>query len=490
MQAEHATAARECACGAGNSRGGGGVDLGVAAEVHSRTLSICPVCRRVLDATVELEDGQTYLRKSCPEHGFFDALVYADAAMYLEHQKFDRPGVAPRRWSANAVRGCPHDCGICPEHRQHTCLAIVEVNTGCNLDCPICFADAGRGYDLTLAQVERMLDRFCEVEAEPEVVQFSGGEPTIHREILPMLRAATARGIRYVMLNTNGLRVARDEKFADALAEIGPLIYLQFDGLEERTHRMIRGRDLRAEKLRALDNLAARGMAAVLVAAIERGINEHEIAPILRFALSRPEVRGVVFQPVTHSGRHLPHDPRRRMTIPDVLHAVDAQMGGVLRLGDFVPIPCCAPTCNSVTWALRDGSELLPLPRLLPVEEYLDYITNRTVPTAPGGDVRGALEALWSAGAVPGSGKAATNVDLACDACGVSLPLGDSELAKRVFMVMVKDFMDAWTMNLRNLQKCCVSVLVPDGRLIPFCAYNNVGYREQVRAALARGEMR
>ncbi len=456
------------------------------AVIQDTTTSICPTCRRVLDATVEIEDGKVYLRKTCPDHGRFDALTYADAEMFLAHQKFDRPGQAPLKWSSASAAGCPLDCGICPEHRQHTCLAIVEVNTACNLDCPICFADAGRGYDLSLAQVERMLDRFCEVEAEPEVVQFSGGEPTIHREILPMLRAAKVRGIRYVMLNTNGLRIAKDDEFADALAEIRPLVYLQFDGLEERTHRTIRGRDLRAEKLAALDRLAERDLGVVLVAAIERGVNEHEIGPLLRFALGHPAVRGVNFQPVTHSGRHLPHDPRARMTIPDVLHAIDAQMAGVLRLDDFVPIPCCAPTCNSVTWALRDGGELLPLPRIFPVDDYLDYVTNRTVPRIDPA-IRAALEKLWSAGAVPGSEKAAES--FACAACDVALPLADGELAKRIFMVMVKDFMDPWTMNIRNLRKCCVSVLVPDGRVIPFCAYNNVGYREQVRAALTRGEM-
>jgi 7,8-dihydro-6-hydroxymethylpterin dimethyltransferase len=125
------------------------------------------------------------------------------------------------------------------------------VNTACNLDCPICFADSGHqpdGYALSLEQVDLMLDSFVAAEGEPEVVQFSGGEPTIHPQILQFVELAQAKGIRTVMLNTNGIRLARDRRFVRQLAQLKPHIYLQFDGFERETHLALRGRDLREEK--------------------------------------------------------------------------------------------------------------------------------------------------------------------------------------------------------------------------------------------------
>ncbi|MGH8956973.1 MAG: radical SAM protein, partial [Microbacterium sp.] len=175
----------------------------------ARTESICPRCRRVLDAALVARDGRVVLTRTCPDHGAFDAVVYGDAERYLEIQRFNKPGEEPLERQTEVERGCPHDCGICPEHAQHTCLGIIEVNTACNLDCPICFADSGtgrqeHGYSLSLAQVESMLDAFVRAEGEPESVQLSGGEPSIHPQILEMLAAAKARGIKLVMLNTNG----------------------------------------------------------------------------------------------------------------------------------------------------------------------------------------------------------------------------------------------------------------------------------------------
>lgn len=448
---------------------------------YELTRSICPTCRTVIDAQILLRDGKVYMRKRCPEHGWFEGLIYSDATLYANSLRYNKPGTIPLAFSTEVKAGCPFDCGLCPEHKQHACLGIIEVNTGCNLACPVCFADAGDGYSLTVGEVERMLDRFIECEGEGEVIQFSGGEPTIHPEILPMLRAAKRRPIKYVMLNTNGIRIARDDRFLSELAEIGPTIYLQFDGLTAETYLRLRGKDLVDEKRRALDRLARAGLKAILVAAIERGVNEHEIGSLVRLALEHPAVRGITFQPVTHVARHLPFDPMERVTIPDVIRAIEAQTNGLFVQQDFVPVPCCFPTCSSVTYAYVDGERVTPLPRVLDVQAHLDYITNRAVPDAPPG-LRGALEGLWSASAIPGTDRAAEQ--FACASCGLDLDPG-TDLVDRIFMIAVKDFMDAYTFNVKNVMKCCVVVLVPDGRMIPFCAYNTVGYREQIRAQLA-----
>ena len=450
------------------------------------TASICPLCRRLLSAELRENDGRVVLSRTCPDHGPFEAVVYGDVERYLEIQRFDKPGEQPLERQTEHDRGCPRDCGICPEHAQHTCLGIIEVNTACNLDCPICFADSGtgpqeHGFSLSLEQVESMLDAFVRAEGEPEAVQLSGGEPSIHPQIVEMLRAAKDRGIQLVMLNTNGIRLARDPRFAPALAEIGVHVYLQFDGLREETQLAIRGRDLTEEKLRALDRCAEAGVSVSLASAIERGVNEAEVGEIVRSGIEHPAVTGVFFQPVTHSGR-FPNgsDPLDKLTNPDVIDAIANQLPHWFRADDFVPVPCCSPTCRSATFALYDGQDLVPLPRLVDVEEYLDYVSNRAVPDP---EVRTALEGLWSAKAAGGTVPAAERLD--CVACATSMPAELREVAAQGFMIVVQDFQDPYTLDVEKLRKCCVSEIVPDGRLIPFCAYNSVGYRDQIRMELA-----
>jgi len=466
------------------------------------TKSICPVCKVVVDAQVNLRDDKVYLRKRCKEHGPFEALVYGDAQMYLDSARFNKPGTIPLIFQTEVKDGCPSDCGLCPEHKQHACLGIIEVNTGCNLDCPICFADSGHqpdGYSISLEQCERMLDVFVASEGEAEVVMFSGGEPTIHKQILPFIDAAQARPIKTVNLNTNGIRLASDKRFVTELGERNQPgravnIYLQFDGFDERTHREIRGRDLRAIKQKALDNCAEAGLTVTLVAAVERGLNDHELGAIIELGLAHAAVRSVSFQPVTHSGRHVEFDPLTRLTNSDIIHGIAAQRPDWFQASDFFPVPCCFPACRSITYLLTEGTPgtpdfgVVPIPRLLNVADYLDYVSNRVVPDYA---IREALEKLWSASAFMGTvtthdklAAAAAALDCA-DACGVNLPDAIADLTDRAFMIVIQDFQDPYTLNVRQLMKCCVEEITPDGRLIPFCAYNSVGYREQIRELMS-----
>ena len=453
---------------------------------YELTRSICPKCLRTIDAQILLKDGRVIMRKRCPTHGWFESLISSDAQMYLDSLRYNKPGTNPLGYSTEVVDGCPRDCGLCPEHKQHTCLGLIEVNSHCNLDCPVCFADAQPGFSLSVPQVERMLDRFIELEGDPEVVQFSGGEPTIHPEILTMLGMANDKGIKVVMLNTNGIRIARDDRFLAGLADLGPTIYLQFDGFTTQTHAAIRGKNLLPDKLKALDRLGQAKLDVVLVPAIEKGVNHDEIGEIVRFGIEHPAVRGVAFQPVTHSGRFIDFDPMDRETVADVIHGVAEQTDGMFVESDFIPVPCCHPTCRSATYAYVENGTVTPLPRVVEVDKYLDYVTNRTLPEVRP-EVLEALEGLWSASSVPGTASAADRFD--CAACDLSFSSETAYLKKHVFMIVVQGFADPYTMDLKALMKCCIGELIPDGRVIPFCAYNSVGYREKVRAALVAGKM-
>jgi uncharacterized radical SAM superfamily Fe-S cluster-containing enzyme len=469
------------------------------------TKSICPVCKTVIDAEVNVRDNKVFLRKRCREHGRFEALLYGDARMYFDSLRFNKPGTIPLQTQTDVVDGCPLDCGLCPDHKQHACLGIIEVNTGCNLDCPVCFADSGHqadGFSLTVEQVEAGLDAFVAAEGEPEVVMFSGGEPSIHPLIVEFCAMAREKGVRTVVLNTNGLRLAHDRRFATALAELDVRIYLQFDGVEEATHLALRGRDLRDAKAAALDRCAEAGLIVMLVAAVEAGVNDHELGAVVRYGIEHPAVRGVVFQPVTHAGRTPTFDPLQRLTNAEVIHGLVAQCPDWFRISDFFPVPCCFPTCRSITYLLADGEDVVPIPRLLPMEHYLDYITNRVLPDPT---LRGVLEGLWSASSVAGSGAMVERLATAlralelpeqvtelanallasCASCGIDFPDALTALAAKAFMIVIQDFQDPYTLNVKQLMKCCVEEITPDGRLIPFCAYNSVGYREQIREQLS-----
>ncbi len=472
------------------------------------TKSLCPTCKRVIDAHVLLRNNQVILRKRCPEHGVSEALIFGDAELYTRIQPHNKPGTLPLQFTTEVKDGCPLDCGLCPDHQQHACTALIEVNQACNLDCPLCFANSGThllhtGFELTFEQVNFMLDRYIEMEGHPEVVQFSGGEPSLHPRILDFIALAKDKGIDYVVLNTNGIRIARDDKFLAGLQKLKPHIYLQFDGFEAETNRLIRGKaDLINDKLRALDRLAEVDVRAVLVGAIERGINEHEVGAIVEFGLRHPAVFGVNFQPAFRAQRHIPADPLTRLTIPDVLKAIEAQTHGLLTLNDFVPVPCCMPACNFVTYAMLDGDTVTPITRVLDIDQYLNYIKNRTMPRLSD-DLLALLERLWSSSAQVGSDRAAHEVASLtthhspvaspsraaqrCTSCHSHLPLSQHaprDLARHVFMLNVRDFMDPWTFNVKNAMKCCVEFLLPDGRMIPFCTYNTVGYREQMTQKL------
>ncbi|MGH9132645.1 MAG: radical SAM protein [Ilumatobacteraceae bacterium] len=469
------------------------------------TKSICPVCKAVVDAEVNIRANKVFLRKRCRDHGAFEALVYGDAEMYAASMRFNKPGTIPLSTQTEVHDGCPLDCGLCPDHKQHACVGLIEVNTACNLDCPVCFADSGHhpdGFSLTRDQVEAGLDAFVAAEGEPEVIMFSGGEPSIHPQILEFCAMARDKGVRSVVLNTNGIRLAHDATFAAALAELDVRIYLQFDGLDASTHLAFRGRDLRAAKAKALERCADAGLAVLLVAAVDAETNLATIGEIVRHGIAHPAVRGVVFQPVTRAGRMPTFDPLTRLTNPDVIKALVEQCPDWFRISDFFPVPCCFPTCRSITYLLGDEEDVIPIPRLLPMENYLDYVTNRALPDP---SVRHALEGLWSASAIPGSAAMTDRLtttltalglsgDLnevaaaaleTCASCGIDFPDALSDLASKAFMIVIQDFQDPYTLNVKQLMKCCVEEITPDGRLIPFCAYNSVGYREQVRAQLS-----
>ena len=274
---------------------------------HELTNSLCNQCLVKVEAKVVIEGEHVFLLKRCRQHGFQKVLISTDADYYKLSRQTLKPGQMPARFNTPIKYGCPYDCGLCPDHEQHSCLTLVEITDQCNLTCPICYSESSphRLSHRSLEQIEFMLDCVVRNEGSPDVVQISGGEPTIHPEFFEVLEMAKARPIRHLMVNTNGIRIANDADFARRLKEYMPgfEVYLQFDSLKAGPLRELRGADLSDIRRRALDRLNEHDISTTLVVTLKKGLNDQEIGPIIEYALKQPCVRGVTFQPVQAAGR-------------------------------------------------------------------------------------------------------------------------------------------------------------------------------------------
>ncbi len=442
------------------------------------TRSLCPSCRRLVDAKIITRAGRVYFRKRCPEHGTFEDFVCSDVAYYDRHE-LAQPARLPRSFGTEAERGCPYDCGLCPEHEQHTCIGLVEITSNCNLRCPMCFAESGPGgKHVDFATYARMVDRYVALEGIADVLQLSGGEPTLHPDVVRMVRYAYERPIAAVMVNTNGIRLARDPALAEALAPMRDRleIYLQFDGLDDRTNAALRGEALLETKLAALEVLRRHDIRCTLVCTVEHNTNLDQLGAVVRFGLERPGVRGVSFQLATYCGRHVnPHDLERRATMPDVVKALVAQTGGLVAESDFYPLPCAHPNCHMMCYLYRGGARPVPITRLIDVRKHLSLLANSVVWT-PARARQLVAQYLESAGGCGCGPNGCGPVDPSLDEFAVRA-LAEKLTGADVFRITTTAFLDAHTFDTRRVMKCCLAHVLPSGHVVPFCAYNTL-YRD------------
>jgi uncharacterized radical SAM superfamily Fe-S cluster-containing enzyme len=441
------------------------------------TNAICSKCLRKVEAKVLIEDGRVYLQKWCPRHRLERVLIADDADYWQMTRRFLKPGQMPRRFNTPIKYGCPYDCGLCPDHEQHSCLTLIEVTDGCNLTCPVCYSDSSPkrvGEHRSLEQIEFMLDAVVRNEGEPDVVQISGGEPTIHPRFWEILDAAKRRPIKHLMLNTNGVRIANEAGFAKRLAEYMPgfEVYLQFDSFEERALRELRGADLRDVRRRAMENLNEYNVSTTLVVTLRKGLNDHEVGPIIDYALKQRCVRGVTFQPIQVAGRLTEYDLERdRLTLKEVRRRILEQTS-VFGDADVIPVPC-HPDCLAMAYALKFGDRVVPLTGMIP-RDVLLQAEGSTIVYEKNAGLRERLFAAFSTGHSPAS--AATSLkQLLCCLPLVSVP--ETITYDNIFRVIVMKFMDAYDMEMRSVKKTCVHIAHPDGRIIPFDTYN-VFYRD------------
>ena len=451
---------------------------------EGQTTSLCGECLRLVPAKIVVQDGKVFYRKRCPAHGAQQVLVSTDAAYWRLCRDYLKPGDRPLVLQTHTERGCPYDCGLCPDHEQHSCLALIDVNEACNLSCPVCFSDSSpqRSLHRPLAEVERMMDALVASEGEPDLLQISGGEPTIHPRIMEILAAAKRRPIRHVMLNTNGIRIAEDPEFVKRLADLRPgfEVYLQFDSLRPEAHLNLRGADLSRIRRQALENLERAGISTTLVVVVKQGVNDDEIPAIIDHALEWRCVRGVVFQPVQDAGRNEGFDASRDRFPLSAIRRRIVDSGGPFGAGDIIPLPC-NPESIAIGYALRKGTRIAPVtsffPRELLVESLPNAITFEKYP-----DLHKRVLEFFSLATAECNNERKL-AELLCCLPEVPLPAGLGY--EDTFRVVIVEFMDAHNFCIGRVKRSCIHFVTPAGKIIPFETYN-LFYRDEAAKARMR----
>jgi 7,8-dihydro-6-hydroxymethylpterin dimethyltransferase len=460
---------------------------------HSYTRGLCPQCRKPVDGVRILRDGKVYMRKQCPTHGQSEALISGDVEWFLRSLTYIKSGSVPLVHSTAVEKGCPDDCGLCPDHEQHSCLPIIEITNHCNLECPICIVQNRHNYNMTRQEFGAILDGLVQKEGTLETINLSGGEPTLHPEFMEFLDMARAKTeISRVSISTNGLRCATDYAFCEELARRKVYVSLQLDALSNPALRVLRGAgDQAAAKNKALANLERAGVRTTIVSTVAKGVNDQHIGDCIRLLYERDFILSLTFQPAAYTGyggeHFAPHNPLDVITIPDVVHAAESQTGGLLSKSDFLPLPCSHPGCFGLTYLLKTEDGYVPFPRFLELSQYLEIISNRGTirPDAQfEGAIRDTIDEMWtSAGQVPDSAKILGSLKRAIHLMYPEdraleledrLHIGES-LVKTIF---IHAFMDVHTFEVDRIKKCCTHYALPDGRLMPGCAYNLL-YRDR-----------
>jgi uncharacterized radical SAM superfamily Fe-S cluster-containing enzyme len=430
----------------------------------STTESVCPHCLRTLPAERIERGGVVYLRKTCPDHGSFETVIWRGGPAFSD---WNRPKIPafPEHPNTKVDKGCPYDCGLCPDHRQQPCCVLLEVTQRCDLGCPVCYASAGGSVppDPDMRTVEKWYRKLIRAGG-PFNIQLSGGEPTLRDDLPEIIRLGRSLGFTFFQLNTNGLRIARDREYLRQLKFAGlSVVYLQFDGVDDRVYQRIRGRKLLEEKLAAIQNCLELEIGVILVPTIIPGVNDHEIGDILRFALKyHPGVRGVHYQPVSYFGRYTTEPANeQRITLPEIIAGLEEQTAGLVKAASFKPASGPNPHCSfHGNFVVMPDGKLSPMTRFDP--------ESCCTPKGAGEERIKAQTFVAKAWVAP---KFSPQKYLP----GPSLGEWDTFLARsktHLLAISGMAFQDAWTLDLERLKGCYIMTVAPDGRIIPFCAYN------------------
>ncbi|MCT4594156.1 MAG: radical SAM protein [Anaeromicrobium sp.] len=432
-------------------------------EIIFQTESLCPICLKKIKAYRWKEGDRVYLKKKCDDHGEFKTLIWnGDPSI----DKWIRKKIPsrPKKSFTEIEKGCPFDCGICNDHRQHTCTALIEVTNRCNLECRFCFASSKKGdlQDPSLDKIKSWYERLLE-GGGPYNIQISGGEPTLRDDLDKIIELGHHMGFDFIQLNTNGLRIAEDEEYVRRLKKSGlNSVFLQFDGTNDNIYKSLRGKNLFKTKVKAIENLDKYNIGVILVPTLVPHVNMDNIGEIIDFAIDRiPHIRGVHFQPVSYFGRFTPEsNENTRITIPDIIREIEKQTRGRIK-GETLKAPGCENSlCSFNGNYLYRGKNIL---KSISKESCCGEVQRAEVGAKK---ARAFVARNWK---LPNK-TCKCGEDNFRDVSTFDEILNN--LKTYTFSISGMAFQDAWNIDLDRLKDCCIHVVSQKGDIIPFCAYN------------------
>jgi uncharacterized radical SAM superfamily Fe-S cluster-containing enzyme len=457
---------------------------------YGSTRSLCSRCREGVDASIVFRDKGVWLEKFCPEHGHQSALISSSIEWWLDCLRFVAPSRPPSGPTKPVQKGCPFDCGPCRSHQQRVVLPVIPITSGCQLDCPICYTVNKNEHAFVMPKEElaAILHGLSARGTDTDIINFTGGEPTLHPELPALLRMAREAGIRRLTVSTNGLKLL-DEEYVKQLAEVDARIVLSLDTFDEDVDMSMLGARTVKAKLKVLDHLAKHDVTTTILPAVARGYNDKDVPRLFELVLSRPNIVSLELHTLTFTGQGgTSFDRGGRITTPD-LHAILAEHSqGKLAQHDFVPSPLAHPHCYSIAYVLLlDGGGYVPLARVVGRDKLFELLSDHLY-IEPGEKVesalRDAMDRLWAdPDALPETDAVLRTLRRMLEQMfpeGGTVPL---EVRRKVAerstkAIYIHSHMDEETFEVSRIARCSVGVPAPDGSNIPTCAYN-VLYREK-----------
>lgn len=478
-----------------------------------QTRSVCPECKRVLEAEVYPKGEKVYIKRTCPEHGKFDEIYWDSVEEFNRAKNYVGKSIGLTNTNVsvteNTGSNCPFDCGICSNHQNHTALANIAVTNRCDLSCWYCFFFAKEGdpiYEPSLDQIKTMLKNLKAEKPVPcNAIQYTGGEPTLREDILDIVKASRDLGYEHVQLNTHGISLALKPGFAQELKDAGvSTLYLSFDGTTPQANPKNH-----YEIPRILEECRKVEIGIVLVPTVIMGLNDNNLGDIVDFALRNIDVvRGIDFQPVSFVGR-MPKAQReaQRITIPKAISLIEEQTNEKIKKKDFFSIPCVSPivnfvealtnnpqytlnthfACGAATYVFVEGNKVIPLPEFVDVDGLFAFLKERSEAIKSGKNKRlESAKLLW---------KIQSFIDKEKQPKGLNLGkiLFDSlvkhdydalgQFHTKTLFIGMMHFMDPYNYDQQRVERCQIHYAMPDGRIIPFCSFNVIPelYRDKVQ---------
>ena len=486
--------------------------------VIKKTKSMCPECLKILDAEVYEDQGKIMISKECEEHGLFENTYWSSSEIYKEAADYGQEGEGISNPQTKVDGECPTNCGLCSDHESHTILGLIDVTNRCNLLCPVCFANAavsGSLYEPTFEEIRQMLQNLRNNLPVPApAIQYAGGEPTVRKDLVELVKLAREEGFTHTQIATNGIRLAKRPELVHDLKEAGlNTVYLQFDGVTEEPYIQIRNKNLLAIKLEAIENCRKEDMGIVLVPTLVKDVNDDQIGKIIKFAVNNIDViRGIVFQPVSFAGR-TPADQveKQRITIPDFEEMVEEQTDQDIKVEDFYPassvIPIsefieavegepnvtftCHPHCGAATYVFIDEDKIVPITQFINVDRFFQLLTKSSEDINDGGLISKPKVLARASIELPQTinlSKKPDSLDIKDILIKVFKErsydaLGDFH--HKSLLISCMHFMDPWNFDQDRVKRCVIHYAVPDGRIIPFCSMNSI-YRQEIEKEFSK----